>query len=177
MGDQRGHRNAILFDAVQRGRDGIDSAAFAGSNAVLCCRAFDSIGGIQYGAQTEDAFTGNVLHISGWDSVFFRTDFEGDAKDRSQMCEGAVPETVAAAMGQKKRWAKGGEHILLIKHEREVDSDWRPPRVPASDPKPSLTIPRKMFVYDSVLYPFGSIPAQRYVTNAVYCLCTGDAPI
>ena len=55
---------------------------FAGTNAVFCRQAFDSIGGIQYGPQTEDASTGNVLHTSGWDSVFFREDFEGDAKSR-----------------------------------------------------------------------------------------------
>nr|AEC45570.1 cellulose synthase 3 [Pseudoperonospora cubensis]QLB37643.1 cellulose synthase 3 [Pseudoperonospora humuli] len=177
MGDPCGHKNTIFFDAVQCGRDGFDSAAFAGTNAVFRRQAFDSIGGIQYGTQTEDAYTGNILHTSGWDSVYFRKDFEGDAKDRIRLCEGAVPETVAAAMGQKKRWAKGAVQILLMKNESEVDPDWRPPRVPAPDPKPSLAFPRKMFFYDSVLYPFGSIPALCYVSIAVYYLCTGDAPI
>lgn len=177
MGDPCGHKNTIFFDAVQCGRDGFDSAAFAGTNAVFRRQAFDSIGGIQYGTQTEDAFTGNILHSAGWDSVYFRKDFEGDAKDRIRLCEGAVPETVAASMGQRKRWAKGAVQILLMKNESEVDPDWRPPRVPAPDPKPSLAFPRKMFFYDSVLYPFGSIPALCYVTIAIYYLCTGDAPI
>ena len=36
-------------------------------------------------------------------------------------------------------------------NEREVDPDWRPPRVPASGLKPSVALQRKMFVYDSVL--------------------------
>lgn len=176
MGDPCGHKNTIFFDAVQCGRDGFESAAFAGTNAVFRRQAFDSIGGIQYGTQTEDAFTGNILHTSGWDSVYFRKDFEGDAKDRIRLCEGAVPETVAASMGQRKRWAKGAVQILLMKNESEVDPDWRPPRVPAPDPKPSLAFPRKMFFYDSVLYPFGSIPALCYVTIAIYYLCTGDSP-
>lgn len=177
MGDPCGHKNTIFFDAVQCGRDGFESAAFAGTNAVFRRQAFDSIGGIQYGTQTEDAFTGNILHTAGWDSVYFRKDFEGEPKDRIRLCEGAVPETVAASMGQKKRWAKGAVQILLMKNESEVDPDWRPPRVPAPDPKPSLAFPRKMFFMDSVLYPFGSIPALCYVTIAVYYLCTGDAPI
>lgn len=176
MGDPCGHKNTIFFDAVQCGRDGFESAAFAGTNAVFRRQAFDSIGGIQYGTQTEDAFTGNVLHTSGWDSVYFRKDFEGEAKDRIRLCEGAVPETVAASMGQRKRWSKGAVQILLMKNESEVDPDWRPPRVPAPDPKPSLTFPRKMFFYDSVLYPFGSIPALCYVLIAIYYLCTGDSP-
>lgn len=176
MGDPCGHKNTIFFDAVQCGRDGFDSAAFAGTNAVFRRQAFDSIGGIQYGTQTEDAFTGNILHTAGWDSVYFRKDFEGEPKDRIRLCEGAIPETVAASMGQKKRWAKGAVQILLMKNESEVDPDWRPPRVPAPDPKPSLAFPRKMFFMDSVLYPFGSIPALCYVTIAVYYLCTGDSP-
>lgn len=177
MGDPCGHKNTIFFDAVQCGRDGFDSAAFAGTNAVFRRQAFDSIGGIQYGTQTEDAFTGNILHTTGWDSVYFRKDFEGDAKDRIRLCEGAIPETVAASMGQRKRWAKGAIQILLMRNESEVDPDWRPPRVPAPDPKPSLTFPRKMFFYDSVLYPFGSIPAMCYIVIAIYYLTTGDPPI
>ncbi|CAI5713102.1 unnamed protein product [Hyaloperonospora brassicae] len=32
-----------------RGRDGFDPASFAGTNAVFCRQAFDSIGGFQYG--------------------------------------------------------------------------------------------------------------------------------
>ncbi|CAI5718347.1 unnamed protein product [Hyaloperonospora brassicae] len=147
-----------------RGRDGFDSGALAGSNAVFCRQAFDSIGGIQYGTPSEDAFTGNVVHTSGWDSVYFRKDFEGDAKDRIRLCGGAIPETVAPAMVQKKHWAKGSVQILLMQNEREVDPDWRPPRVPAPDPKPSLAFPRKMFFYDSVLYPF--FRQQRRVAYA-----------
>ncbi|KAG9413050.1 hypothetical protein AC1031_016067 [Aphanomyces cochlioides] len=177
MGDPCGHKNTIFFDAVQCGRDGFDSAAFAGTNAVFRRQAFDSIGGIQYGTQTEDAYTGNILHQAGWDSVYFRKDFEGEAKDRIRLCEGAIPETVATSLGQKKRWAMGAVQILLMKGDSEVDPDWRPPRVPTPDPKPSLTFPRKMFFYDSVLYPFGSIPALCYAFIAIYYLCTGSAPI
>ncbi|RHY36772.1 hypothetical protein DYB25_000675 [Aphanomyces astaci] len=177
MGDPCGHKNTIFFDAVQCGRDGFDSAAFAGTNAVFRRQAFDSIGGIQYGTQTEDAYTGNILHTAGWDSVYFRKDFEGDAKDRIRLCEGAVPETVAASLGQRKRWAMGAVQILLMKGISEVDPDWRPPRVPTPDPKPSLQFPRKLFFYDSVFYPFGSIPALCYVFIAIYYLNTGSAPI
>ncbi|KAF0690345.1 Aste57867_18276 [Aphanomyces stellatus] len=177
MGDPCGHKNTIFFDAVQCGRDGFDSAAFAGTNAVFRRQAFDSIGGIQYGTQTEDAFTGNILHTAGWDSVYFRKDFEGDAKDRIRLCEGAIPETVAASLGQRKRWAMGAVQILLMKGDSEVDPDWRPPRVAAPDPKPALNFPRKLFFYDSVLYPFGSIPALCYVFIAIYYLNTGEAPI
>ena len=72
---------------MQRGRDGFDSAAFAGANAVFCRLAYYSNGGIQYGTHTDDACTGNVVHTSGWDSVYFRKDFEDDAKDRVHCAE------------------------------------------------------------------------------------------
>ena len=177
MGDPCGHKNTIFFDAVQCGRDGFESAAFAGTNAVFRRQAFDSIGGIQYGTQTEDAYTGNILHTTGWDSVYFRKDFEGEACDRIRLCEGAVPETVATSMGQRKRWSKGAIQILLMDGVSEVDPDWQPPRVPAPDPKPHLAFARKMFFMDSVLYPFGSIPAMCYIIIAIYYLTTGDPPI
>ncbi|CAI5718356.1 unnamed protein product [Hyaloperonospora brassicae] len=91
-----------------RGRDGFDSDAFAGSNAVFCRQAFDSIGGIQYGTPSEDAFTGNVVHTSGWDSVYFRKDFEGDAKDRIRFRPGLAsaaracpgPEAISSVPAQ-----------------------------------------------------------------------------
>ncbi|KAH7489081.1 uncharacterized protein KRP23_3019 [Phytophthora ramorum] len=71
-------------------------------------------------------------------------------------------ETVAAAMGQKKRWAKGAVQILLMKNESEVDPDGvRRACLPRT--RSRLCVPRKMFFYDSVLYPFGSIPALCYV--------------
>jgi len=177
MGDPCGHKNTIFFDAVQCGRDGFDSAAFAGTNAVFRRQAFDHIGGIQYGTQTEDAYTGNVLHTSGWDSIYFRKDFEGAKEDRIRLCVGAVPDTVAASLGQRKRWAKGAVQILLMKDESEVDPDWKPPRVEGPPRKKQYDFARKIFLYDSILYPFGSIPAMMYMIIAIYYLATGQAPI
>ncbi|CAI5727094.1 unnamed protein product [Hyaloperonospora brassicae] len=139
------------FDGGEPGRYGFDPAAFVGTNAVFRRRAFDSIGGSQHGAS--------------------------DAKDSSRLCEGAVPETRATGINWKKRWTKGAVQILLMQNESEVGPDWRPPRVPVPDPKPSLAFPRNMFFYDSVLWTKCSVPALCYVAIAVYYLCIGDAPI
>ena len=84
---------------------------------------------------------------------------------------------MAAATGQKKRWAKGSVQILLMQNEREVDPDGvRRACLPRTRSRLLRSRARCLF-YDSVLYPFGSIPALRYVAIDVYCLCTGDAPI
>ena len=98
MGDRCGHKNAILFDAVQRGRDGFDSAAFAGTNAVFCREAFDSIGGIEYVTQTEDAFTGT------WSTLLVGTQCTSARISRAMPrtvfdVRRSCSETVAAAMG------------------------------------------------------------------------------
>ncbi|CAI5718397.1 unnamed protein product [Hyaloperonospora brassicae] len=154
-----------------RGRDGFDSGAFAGSNAVFCRQAFDSIGVIQYRTQSDDAFTGNVVHTSGCNRCTSAWIFEGDAKGRIRLCGGAIHETVDLAMGQKKDWAKGGVQILLMQNERDVDPDWRLPRVPSPSLKPSLAFPRKMFIYDSVMYPFLDrfLPGVTWLSPSTTC--------
>ena len=50
-----------------------------------------------------------------------------------------------------------------MQNEGEVDPDWRPPRVPAPDPKPFLTVPRKMFILRLGAVPvrIDSCPALR----------------
>jgi hypothetical protein len=47
---------------------------FAGTNAVFRRTAFDAVAGIAYGTQTEDAQTGDGMHILGFDSVYARKD-------------------------------------------------------------------------------------------------------
>jgi hypothetical protein len=54
--DFLGNRNSIFFKAIQKGRDGLDSCAFAGTNAVFLLKALHSIGGVPYGTVTEDAW-------------------------------------------------------------------------------------------------------------------------
>ncbi len=61
LGDPLGHRNATFYDAIQTGQDGYECASFAGTNALFRREALDSVGGIQYGSLTEDAFTGLML--------------------------------------------------------------------------------------------------------------------
>ena len=51
----------------------------SGTNAIFRRAALDSIGGIRYGTLTEDAFTGRMLNEQGWDSAYFRKDWEGHA--------------------------------------------------------------------------------------------------
>ncbi len=47
---------------------------FAGTNTVFRRCAFDAVGGVAYGTQTEDAQTGDGMHMLGFDSVYARKD-------------------------------------------------------------------------------------------------------
>ena len=62
---------------------------FAGTNAVFRRCALDAVGGIAYGTQTEDAQTGDGMHMLGFDSVYARKDspWQEDARMRQAKLE------------------------------------------------------------------------------------------
>lgn len=75
--------------------------------------ALDSVGGMQYGSFTEGALTGHRMNEEGWDSAYFRKDWDGDIRERFPLVVGFVPESVASAMKYKKRLAQGASEIML----------------------------------------------------------------
>eukprot|EP01102_Stenamoeba_stenopodia_P015194 TRINITY_DN5156_c0_g1_i2.p1 TRINITY_DN5156_c0_g1~~TRINITY_DN5156_c0_g1_i2.p1 ORF type:complete len:1058 (+),score=261.33 TRINITY_DN5156_c0_g1_i2:293-3466(+) len=94
--DFLGNRNSIFFKAIQKGRDGHDSCAFAGTNAMFLLKAIHSIGGIPYGTVTEDAYAGICLHKRGYRSVYLE----------EKLAIGLAPDTSAQSMVQRMRWVK-----------------------------------------------------------------------
>jgi cellulose synthase/poly-beta-1,6-N-acetylglucosamine synthase-like glycosyltransferase len=89
-------RNSIFFSAIQRGRDGFDSCAFAGTNAIFRIPALRAVQGLPYESLTEDALLGMNLLDAGYTSVYCE----------DKLVVGRAPTTVAAAMQQRKRWCK-----------------------------------------------------------------------
>ena len=69
--------------------------------------------GIAYGSLSEDLYTGKCLHAAGWDSIFLRKDYEGPMNERYKLAVGTAPDSVAATLAQRHRWAKGGVEVLL----------------------------------------------------------------
>uniref|UniRef100_A0A7S2RUS2 Glycosyltransferase 2-like domain-containing protein n=1 Tax=Rhizochromulina marina TaxID=1034831 RepID=A0A7S2RUS2_9STRA len=188
LGDPCGHRNAVFFDAVQCGLDGYGSALFAGTNAIFRRAAFDSIGGIKYGTLTEDSFTGFTLNQAGWDSAYFRKDWEGSADERFPLASGLVPESVAATFKQRKRWAQGSCEIFLMdkrKPDQLMDREWweefhrehpveLPP--PGDDREWKFRFMRRVFFFNTMYYPYHSFAAIAYYVVNIYMMLSGTLP-
>ncbi|RLN85200.1 hypothetical protein BBJ28_00017752 [Nothophytophthora sp. Chile5] len=178
IGDPLGHRNATFYDAIQTGQDGYDCASFAGTNALIRREALDSIGGIQYGTLTEDCYTGERLVSMGWKALYFRKDFEGEAQERIRLAEGLIPDSVAGAMAQRKRWAKGNfQTALMKKNKRVADPEWKRPHVDIPKYRKPSNFMRRVFYLNSTLYPIGSISVILLYYITLYFLYTGYAPI
>lgn len=180
IGDPLGHRNATFYDAIQTGQDGYNCASFAGTNALFRREALDSIGGIQYGSLTEDCYTGQKLCQLGWKALYFRKDFEGEKSERIRLAEGLIPDSVAASLSQRKRWAKGNFQIALMNKKKDyIDSDWKRPKVPlpAVLKKNKHSFMRRVFYLNSTLYPLGSFSAILFYYVTIYFLYSGYAPI
>mmetsp|Transcript_3694 Transcript_3694/g.7715 ORF Transcript_3694/g.7715 Transcript_3694/m.7715 type:complete len:575 (-) Transcript_3694:241-1965(-) len=191
LGDPCGHRNAVFFDAVQCGLDGYGSAFFAGTNAIFRRAALDSIGGIRYGTLTEDAFTGRCLNQKGWDSGYFRKDWEGeigDPNERFPLASGTVPDSVSATFKQRKRWAQGSCEIQFMPKEKPdmcMDLDWwkqyqidHPIQCPPSGKNRPLKqrFMRFCFFFNAMYYPWHSFAAIIYYMVNCYMMVYGTLP-
>jgi cellulose synthase (UDP-forming) len=178
IGDPLGHRNSTFYDAIQTGQDGYDCASFAGTNALIRREALDSISGIQYGSLTEDCYTGQKLCSMGWKGLYFRKDFEGEAQERIRLAEGLVPDSVAASLAQRRRWAKGNFQTLLMKKNRKnVDPEWKRPHVSIPKYRKPNNFMRRVFYFNSTMYPVGSVSVILFYYITIYFLYTGYAPI
>uniref|UniRef100_A0AAV1V559 PH domain-containing protein n=1 Tax=Peronospora matthiolae TaxID=2874970 RepID=A0AAV1V559_9STRA len=177
LGDACCHRNSTFFDSAQTGMDGYDCASFAGTNAIFRREALDSVCGVQYGSLTEDAFTGKMMVDKGWKGYYFRKDLEGEEADRIRLAEGAVPESVAAALAQRKRWAKGNFQIFLRNKKSLVDPEWPQPEVELPPKRKINKFMRWVFFINLTVYPIGSFPAIFFFYVTTYFLYTGQAPI
>lgn len=177
--DYMAHRNAIFYDGICTGRDGFGLTPFVGTNACWRREVLKEIGGFVYGSVTEDTLTSNEVHNRGYVSRYASED----------LCEGEAPVSVAAAMLQRQRWAKGavmngfymfrewrnGRKQRSAQRKRgEIDEYYEYRR---SCRRPNNAFVRFMFALDATLYPFLGVSAYLYVFVALYYLGTGEAPI
>ena len=189
MGDPCGHRNAMFYFAVQHGRDAFGGVLFAGTNCLFRRHALDQVCGIQYGSQTEDSITGNMITSLGWDSCYLRKDYP-DCEVPIRLAVGAVPEDVASSMAQRKRWSKGSLQLLFrklffqVQHVDLIDEQWRIQHEANYQVRPGLRPPsgfkalmKSVFWIDSLINPFGSFSALFSIIIVTFYLYTGRPPI
>ncbi|KAK1869786.1 hypothetical protein I4F81_012252 [Pyropia yezoensis] len=178
--DYCAHRNAIYYDGICTGRDGFGMTDFVGTNACWRREVLNEIGGFVYGSVTEDTLTSNEVHRRGYISRYADED----------LCWGEAPVTVAAALLQRQRWAKGAimngmrifkgaakerKEMLLSREKPSELSEFYAYR--RQQRKPNNTFVSTMFWLDSTLYPLLGWGAFGYVFCAIFYLITAQAPI
>lgn len=124
-GDPFGHQAHLFYGPIQQGKDGMDSAFYTGTNAVLRREAlisvglqnfsdefakdekrldeFDLVGGVSSNSITEDMNTAMRLHSAGWKSVYHD----------EELALGLAPDDLSSTLKQRLRWAQGTIQVLL----------------------------------------------------------------
>ncbi|MBE9157095.1 glycosyltransferase [Nodosilinea sp. LEGE 06152] len=124
-GDPFGHDAHLFYGPIQQGKDGMNSAFYTGTNAILRREAlvnmglqhfatdfakddqrlaeFDLIGGLSSISITEDMNTAMRLHSVGWRSVYHS----------EVLAEGLAPDDLSSTLKQKLRWAQGTIQVML----------------------------------------------------------------
>src|SRR6476646_4993571 len=124
-GDPFGHRANLFYGPIQQGKDGLNSAFYTGTNAILRREAlvnvglrhffteyskneghlddFDLVGGMSSNSITEDMNTAMRLHANGWKSVYHH----------EILAEGLAPDDLSSTLKQRLRWAQGTIQVLV----------------------------------------------------------------
>ncbi|WP_455378995.1 glycosyltransferase family 2 protein [Petrachloros mirabilis] len=103
LATQLNDEQALFFRVLLPGRESRNSAFFCGTNAILRRKPLLEIGGFQTDTVTEDMHTSIMLHAKGYQSRYLN-------KVRAV---GLEPETFAAYLRQRTRWAIGCMQIAL----------------------------------------------------------------
>ena len=177
--DYMAHRNAVFYDGICLGRDGFGLTPFVGTNACWRREVLREINGFVYGSVTEDTLTSSEVHNRGYISKYAAED----------LAWGEAPVSVAAAMLQRQRWAKGavmnGMKIIKRLWNEEKDKRYARRRGEIDEyyeyrrtaRRPNNALIRAMFALDSTLYPFLGVSAYLYIVVAISYLGSAHAPI
>lgn len=86
-----------FFREVNLGRNGSNSAIYAGSNTVIAREALEAVGGIRTGTITEDFATGIDIQAKGYTTYAIDT----------VLASGLAPNDFADLLRQRQRWGRG----------------------------------------------------------------------
>ncbi|MEM9216326.1 MAG: glycosyltransferase [Cyanobacteria bacterium P01_F01_bin.150] len=123
--DPFGHEAHLFYGPIQQGKDGMNSAFYTGTNALLRREAlvsvglqnfsdefavdedrleeFELVGGVSSASITEDMNTAMRLHSAGWKSAYHH----------EVLAVGLAPDDLSSTLKQKLRWAQGTIQVLL----------------------------------------------------------------
>ncbi|WP_346293055.1 glycosyltransferase family 2 protein [Sphaerothrix gracilis] len=172
--DPFGHDAHLFYGPIQQGKDGMNSAFYTGTNAVLSREAlvnmglqhfaddfvndeqrlaeFDLIGGLSSISITEDMNTAMRLHSTGWQSAYHD----------EILAEGLAPDDLSSTLKQKLRWAQGTLQVLLRDN----------PLL-----KPGLTVWQRLQYFQTMYSYFAGFFIAVFLVCPIISLFTGLIPV
>jgi cellulose synthase (UDP-forming) len=173
-GDPYGHRANLFYGPIQQGKDGLNSAFYTGTNAVLRREAlvsvglkyftqavaqnkdllkdFTLIGGMSSSSITEDMNTAMRLHGAGWKSVYHH----------ELLAEGLAPDDLASTLQQRLRWAQGTIQVLV------QENPWT---------KPGLSFWQRLQYFQTMYSYFSGFATVILIACPIIFFFTGITPI
>jgi cellulose synthase (UDP-forming) len=172
--DPFGHRAHLFYGPIQQGKDGLNSAFYTGTNAVLRREAlvsvglkyfskayaqdearldeFNLIGGMSSSSITEDMNTAMRLHGAGWQSVYHN----------ELLAEGLAPDDLSSTFKQRLRWAQGTIQVLL------QENPWL---------KPGLSFWQRLQYFQTMYSYFSGFATVVFIACPIIYFFTGVIPV
>jgi cellulose synthase (UDP-forming) len=173
-GDPFGHQAHLFYGPIQQGKDGLNSAFYTGTNAILRREAlisvglkhftqavshnqdllqeFNLIGGMSSSSITEDMNTTMRLHGAGWKSVYHH----------ELLATGLAPDDLAATLQQRLRWAQGTIQVLV------QENPWT---------KPGLSFWQRLQYFQTMYSYFSGFATAILIACPIIFFFTGITPI
>lgn len=173
-GDPFGHRAHLFYGPIQQGKDGLNSAFYTGTNAVLRREAlvntglqyfsseynkdehrldeFDLVGGMSSNSITEDMNTAMRLHGAGWKSIYHN----------EVLAEGLAPDDLASTLKQRLRWAQGT--IQVLTRENPLT-------------KPGLSFWQRLQYFQTMYSYFSGFATLIFIACPIVYFFTGIIPV
>jgi cellulose synthase (UDP-forming) len=173
-GDPYGHRAHLFYGPIQQGKDGLNSAFYTGTNAVLRREAlvsvglkyftkavaqnkellndFTLIGGMSSDSITEDMNTAMRLHGAGWKTAYHH----------ELLAEGLAPDDLASTLQQRLRWAQGTIQVLV------QENPWT---------KPGLSFWQRLQYFQTMYSYFSGFATVILISCPIIFFFTGITPI
>lgn len=173
-GDPFGHRAQLFYGPIQQGKDGVNSAFYTGTNAVLRREAlvntglkyfakayeederrldeFDLIGGVSSISITEDMNTAMRLHAAGWHSIYHH----------EILARGLAPDDLGSTLRQRLRWAQGTIQVLF------KENPWS---------NPSLTFWQQLQYFQTMYSYFSGFATIVFLICPIVYFFTGIIPV
>jgi cellulose synthase (UDP-forming) len=172
--DLFGHQAHLFYGVIQQAKDGMNSAFYTGTNAVLRREAlisvglqnfadeflknesrldeFELIGGVSSASITEDMNTAMRLHAAGWKSAYHH----------EVLAEGLAPDDLSSTLKQKLRWAQGT--IQVLSNENPLT-------------KPGLSLEQRLQYFQTMYSYFSGFFVVIFVACPILFFYTDIVPV